>query len=150
FSFDGSTTRNAFADFLIGKPISLDQASPYERLVRGYDWYAFVQDDIRVSRKLTMNLGLRYQFFRPYHNMYDRANTFHAGQKSTVVPRRRRTSSSPEIKAFPAVSSALTATISRLASGWRGMRSGMAGSASAQPTASTTRTIVPIFGPTPQ
>ena len=86
FSFDGSTTRNAFADFLIGKPISLDQASPYERLVRGYDWYAFVQDDIRVSRKLTVNLGLRYQFFRPYHNMYDRANTFHAGQKSTVVP----------------------------------------------------------------
>jgi Carboxypeptidase regulatory-like domain len=85
FSFDGSATGNAFADFLLGKPISLDQASPYERLVRGYDWYAFVQDDIRVSRKLTVNLGLRYQLFRPYHNMFDRANTFHAGRQSTVV-----------------------------------------------------------------
>jgi hypothetical protein len=29
FSFDGSATKNAFADFLIGKPISLDQASRY-------------------------------------------------------------------------------------------------------------------------
>ena len=35
FSFDGYATSNAFADFLIGKPVSLDQASPHERLVKG-------------------------------------------------------------------------------------------------------------------
>ena len=86
FAFDGSVTRNAFADFLIGRPNSLDQASPYERLVKGWDMYGFVQDDFRVSPRLTLNLGLRYQIFRPYYATYDRTNTFLAGQRSTKVP----------------------------------------------------------------
>jgi hypothetical protein len=86
FAFDASVTRNAFADFLIGKPNSLDQASPYERLVKGWDWYAFVQDDFRLSPRLMLNLGLRYQIFQPYHAIYDRTNTYFAGQKSKLVP----------------------------------------------------------------
>jgi hypothetical protein len=85
FSFDGYATGNAFADFLIGKPVSLDQASPYERLVKGRDWYAFVQDDIRLTDKISLNLGLRYQYFKPYNNVYDRANTFSAGVQSQVT-----------------------------------------------------------------
>jgi hypothetical protein len=87
FTFDASITRNAWADFLLGLPNSLDQASPYERLVKGWDAYAFVQDDFRVSRRLTLNLGLRYQFFRPYHAVYDRTNTYHAGEQSRVIPK---------------------------------------------------------------
>jgi hypothetical protein len=86
FSFDASVTRNAFADFLIGLPVSLDQASPYERLVKGWDVYGFVQDDFRMSSRLTLNLGLRYGLFHPYRAVYDRTNTYIAGQKSTVVP----------------------------------------------------------------
>jgi hypothetical protein len=85
FNFDASVTRNAFADFLLGKPNNLDQASPYERLVKGWDWYGFVQDDFRLSTRLTLNLGLRYQFFRPYYATYDRTNTYLAGRQSTVV-----------------------------------------------------------------
>jgi hypothetical protein len=86
FSFDGYATGNAFADFLLGKPVSLDQASPYERLVKGWDWYAFVQDDFRVSNKLTINLGLRYQYFQPYNSVRDRTNTFRQGQQSQITP----------------------------------------------------------------
>jgi hypothetical protein len=86
FSFDGSVTGVAFSDFLIGRPVSLTQKSPYERLVKGWDWYAFAQDDIRVTSRLTLNLGLRYQFFTPYHATYDRTNTYRAGQQSTVTP----------------------------------------------------------------
>lgn len=86
FSFDGHATGNAFADFLLGKPISLDQASPYERLVKGWDWYAFVQDDFRVSNNLSVNLGLRYQYFQPYNAVYDRTNTFRQGQQSQITP----------------------------------------------------------------
>jgi len=33
-----------------------------------------------------MNLGLRYQYFTPYHATYDRTNTYSAGQQSTVTP----------------------------------------------------------------
>jgi Carboxypeptidase regulatory-like domain/TonB-dependent Receptor Plug Domain len=86
FSFDGSVTGVSFADFLIGKPVSLTQKSPYERLVKGWDWYGFVQDDIRLTSRLTVNLGLRYQYFEPYHAVYGRTNTYRAGQQSTVAP----------------------------------------------------------------
>lgn len=90
FSFDASVTRGAFSDFLIGLPVSLDQASPYERLVKGWDMYGFVQDDLRLSARLTLNLGLRYSFFHPYKAMFDRTNTYFAGQQSTVVPKAPR------------------------------------------------------------
>jgi hypothetical protein len=86
FRFDGSITGNAFADFLIGKPRSLDQASPYDRVVKGWNWFAFVQDDLRLTPRVTMNVGLRYQLFRPYHHVHDWTNTYRAGQQSTVVP----------------------------------------------------------------
>lgn len=86
FSFDGSITRNAWADFLIGRPNSLDQSSPYDRLLKGYDWYVFAQDDLRVSSRLTLNLGLRYQWFEPYKVIFDRVNTFRPNVQSRIVP----------------------------------------------------------------
>jgi hypothetical protein len=86
FRFDGSVTGNAFGDYLIGKPRSLDQGSPYDRVVKGYNWYAFLQDDFRLSARVTVNAGLRYQLFRPYHHVHDWTNTYHAGQKSTASP----------------------------------------------------------------
>ena len=86
FAFDGSQTGVAFADFLIGRPLRLTQASPYERLVKGWDWYGFIQDDIRLSTRLNVNIGLRYQYFQPYNAVYDRTNTFRAGQQSKMVP----------------------------------------------------------------
>lgn len=85
FVFDGSITRNAFADFLIGKAASLDQSSPYERLLKGFDWYVFVQDDFHLTTRLTVNAGLRYQWFEPYRSVYDRVNAYRAGQQSRVV-----------------------------------------------------------------
>ncbi|MGH9674585.1 MAG: carboxypeptidase regulatory-like domain-containing protein [Bryobacteraceae bacterium] len=86
FRFDGSVTGNAFADYLIGKPRSLDQGSPYDRVVKGYNWYLFVQDDWRLSPRLTLNVGLRYELFRPYHHVHDWTNTYRQGQKSSVLP----------------------------------------------------------------
>ena len=86
FAFDGSITRVAWADFLIGRPASLDQSSPYDRLLKGYDWYLFVHDDLRVSSRVTLNVGLRYSLFEPYKVIFDRVNTFRAGTQSKVVP----------------------------------------------------------------
>ena len=84
--FGGAITGDAFADFLIGKPTSLSQNSTYDRLVKGYAWYLFLQDDMRISSKLSVNLGLRYEFVPPFHNIYGLVNAYHAGQQSTVVP----------------------------------------------------------------
>ena len=85
-SFDGSKTGNAFADFLVGKPLSVQQTSVYNRTVKGYSWFAFVQDDIRVSSRLSVNLGLRYELVPPFQNIHDTTNVYRPGQQSTVVP----------------------------------------------------------------
>ncbi len=60
----GPTAGNAFADFLLGQVQNASHpanvgADKYD--VRGMNWNMFVQDDIRLTPKLTVNLGLRYE-----------------------------------------------------------------------------------------
>jgi len=58
---------NGFADFLLGLPQKASvQAGLYKTYLRAnvYDWYA--QDDWRALANLTLNFGLRYEYFSPY------------------------------------------------------------------------------------
>ncbi|HLJ15738.1 MAG TPA: carboxypeptidase regulatory-like domain-containing protein [Bryobacteraceae bacterium] len=86
FTFSGYASGNAWADYLLGKPSTMTQNSPYERLVKGWDWYAYVEDDIRLTSRFMLNLGLRYEWYEPYHAVYNRTNTYRAGEQSTVLP----------------------------------------------------------------
>ncbi|HEY2014892.1 MAG TPA: TonB-dependent receptor, partial [Bryobacteraceae bacterium] len=86
FTFDGTITKNAFADYLIGRPAQLAQSSPYDRLLKGWDFYTFAQDDMRLTSRLTLSAGLRYQWFNPYKVLYNHLTTFRAGVQSAVVP----------------------------------------------------------------
>jgi Carboxypeptidase regulatory-like domain len=69
FGFTGAETQNqgsggdAFADFLLGYPASVGRAYPGNNF-GGQRWYNqyFAQDDIRVNPKLTVNVGLRYEY----------------------------------------------------------------------------------------
>ena len=65
-NFSGIWTGNAFADFLLGLP-SRSTRNPTDSFryhsMNSYNW--FVQDDYVVSRRLTLNLGLRYEYNTP-------------------------------------------------------------------------------------
>lgn len=70
FNFNGNFSRNpsnnsggnAFADFLLGIPFQTSAANPVYSNLRApfYHWY--VQDEWRATRKLSLSMGLRYEY----------------------------------------------------------------------------------------
>ena len=138
FNFDGSYSGNPAADFLLGKPLSFSQASTYNDSPRGGSAEFFVQDDIAITRRLKVNLGLRYNAPIPWHERFNHLALIIPGRQSTSIRRRLRACSIPAIPEFPTVSSSPTATISRRASVSPGMCSETAGPRSAALTAFST------------
>ncbi len=66
-----STSGNAFASFLLGYPSSVSSAfNNYPALGQRY-YMLFVQDDWRVTEKLTVNLGLRWDYESPITDRFD-------------------------------------------------------------------------------
>lgn len=73
FNFNGTRSGNEFADFLMGAYFSLSANFG----VRTNDNLQtapslFVQDDIRVNRRLTLSFGLRWEPYFPWVDRYDR------------------------------------------------------------------------------
>jgi len=86
-------TGSDFADFLLGLPQQASvQASNYKYYLRGNAWDFYGQDDWHVRSGLTVNYGVRYEYFSPYSEKYDRlanlALTFNPTLQSvaTVAP----------------------------------------------------------------
>lgn len=86
FSFDGSRTGNSLADFSLGLVRQMNQDAPVTFTEN--NWYSglFFQDDFRIARQLTLNLGLRWDIQMPFTDPQDRKLAFAPGQRSTVVP----------------------------------------------------------------
>jgi len=90
--FSGTWTGNAFGDFLLGLPSQTirDPTDSFRyHLVNSYNW--FIQDDYTVSKQLTLNMGLRYEYNTPDIEKQDRMAQVNiqmfryeiAGQKGT-------------------------------------------------------------------
>lgn len=111
----GSTTGgNDFASFLLGVPDFGDLAS-----LRNVDYHRktfafFAEDDIRVTDRLTLNLGLRYEIFKPVTEGRNEMATFDFATDSLIVPAGQTTQLTPTIASFIPIqrngSSSLTTT----------------------------------------
>ncbi len=66
-------TGHAFADFLTGRATQIQQdLTPGTTGVRGIDYGFYFQDDYKVSRTFTLNMGIRYELFPGYVEVADR------------------------------------------------------------------------------
>jgi hypothetical protein len=53
--------------------------------LRGNEWQAFVQDDVKVSKRLTVNLGLRYEYASPLSEKFNRWSTLDIANRRVIV-----------------------------------------------------------------
>lgn len=70
------TNDNTFADFLWGASSAYSLSSYFVAQLRNRSNYAYLQDDWKVSPKLTVNLGLRYEYTTPYWEEKNRQSNF--------------------------------------------------------------------------
>ncbi len=65
-------TGYGFADFLLGLPYTSSIQLATNDYTRSWATAAFAQDDYRVARGVTINVGVRYEYFAPYTEEYGR------------------------------------------------------------------------------
>ena len=111
FNFNGQYTQNplsagntgdAFADFLLGYPQTMQRSYPAEYLRRaaGSSWSFYGQDDYRVSRNLTLNLGMRWELMSWMAGVRGQTNAFDFATGKVIIPTKNGT---PDMTAQPGI-----------------------------------------------
>ncbi len=81
FTFDGQYTKNlqtnrdgsGFSDFLLGFPRRADRnVGDTQAYFRRTSYAFYIQDDWKVTRRLTLNMGVRYELATPFYEKTDK------------------------------------------------------------------------------
>ena len=91
FTFNSTITNSSIASFLTGYVQNFAQASGQFLDLRGKFFGFYGQDSWKLSRRFTLNYGLRYEPFKPWHEKEGRMGSFFpalnaAGTHSTLFP----------------------------------------------------------------
>jgi len=87
FDFNGQYTGFAYADFMLGYPSTVKLKGPaLPRYNRKTDSGLYVNDTWSVSPKLTVTLGLRWEYFMPSVDNNDRRVNWDPATQAVVVP----------------------------------------------------------------
>ena len=96
FVFAPFPASDSFASFLLGQSVQFFQGGgDFNRGLRKWVAAGYAQDEFRISPRLTLNFGLRYEVNTPYVDIRNRMNAWAPGQQSTVYP------NAPEGLLFP-------------------------------------------------
>jgi hypothetical protein len=86
YGFSGSETGIDFADFLLGAPDSLTQASPQILDSRSKYYALFAQDSWRATSNLVLNYGVRWEASMPWYDTQNKIETIIPGKQSVKFP----------------------------------------------------------------
>jgi hypothetical protein len=87
FNFNGRFSGNSFGDFLLGLPNTVTRVDPYPtQYGRWNNWAGYAQDDFKVTTRLTLSYGLRYEYNSPITMRDDNFYSFDPATASLLVP----------------------------------------------------------------
>lgn len=84
-----TTSNNLYnlADFLLGARSTYELSNTFIAHYRQRMHFAYIQDDFKVNSKLTLNLGLRYDFATPQYEAENRLTNFDPATNSLIFAR---------------------------------------------------------------
>ncbi|MBV8053255.1 MAG: TonB-dependent receptor [Acidobacteriaceae bacterium] len=94
-----TTGGEAYATFLLGIPDSATLTNQHNVDYHRGDYSWFAQDDFRVTRKLTLNLGLRYEIFTVVKARNNEEANFSFANDSLIVPKGQQATLTPTLAA---------------------------------------------------
>ncbi|HMF61333.1 MAG TPA: TonB-dependent receptor, partial [Vicinamibacterales bacterium] len=83
----GAAANNLYslADFYFGARTQYELASLIVAEMRQRAYYAYMQDDVRINDRLTVNMGLRYEFVTPYYEARNRLSNYDPATNTILV-----------------------------------------------------------------
>jgi hypothetical protein len=76
YNFNARYTTDGLADFLLGMVNQYNWNTPIQVDLRSWNLGFYVQDDYKITPRLTLNLGLRYEVVLPFVDKRDRMGIF--------------------------------------------------------------------------
>ncbi len=77
---------HSFADFMMGLVNDFTANGQIDFSLPTWGYFGYIQDQWRVTRRLTANIGIRYEIWTPMQEVNGRSSAFVQGHKSNLFP----------------------------------------------------------------